>query len=245
MKLNLIYDSKCKINTKWWKIKMKTRNLTQISLRNDLINRRMHGFSFRVSEDKNWSLRCDFLLLSRSNFDFKHSMDAEMHQEHKETNGTWNDGLHKSNLTKIHGRFFPPRRTVFKEAKIRRDRWMKGCIAIYGSHEASIDRNSVIVSHPFDLWWSVKMRWWRGVSFDSPVGFWSNDRDPSMSPQILSDLSRYNSWVQQLRSTHLSENCSTCVMFDQMDLASTASTLVVHRDLDPTCGMLPRRPETK
>ena len=31
---------------------MKTRNLTQISLRNDPINRRMHGFSFRVFEDK-------------------------------------------------------------------------------------------------------------------------------------------------------------------------------------------------
>ena len=52
MKLNLIYDSKCKINTKWWKIKMKTHNLTQISLWNDPINRRMHGFSFRVSKMK-------------------------------------------------------------------------------------------------------------------------------------------------------------------------------------------------
>ena len=31
---------------------MKTRNLTQISLRNDPINRRMHGFSFRVFEDE-------------------------------------------------------------------------------------------------------------------------------------------------------------------------------------------------
>ena len=31
---------------------MKTRNLTQSSLRNDPINRRMHGFSFRIFEDK-------------------------------------------------------------------------------------------------------------------------------------------------------------------------------------------------
>ena len=31
---------------------MKTRNLTQISLQNDPINRRMHGFSFQVSEDE-------------------------------------------------------------------------------------------------------------------------------------------------------------------------------------------------
>ena len=33
-------------------IKMKTRNLTQSSLRNDPINRQMHGFSFRIFEDK-------------------------------------------------------------------------------------------------------------------------------------------------------------------------------------------------
>ena len=31
---------------------MKTRNLTQSSLRNDLVNRQMHGFSFRVFEDE-------------------------------------------------------------------------------------------------------------------------------------------------------------------------------------------------
>ena len=33
-------------------IKMKTDNLTQISLRNDPIHRPMHGFSFRVFEDE-------------------------------------------------------------------------------------------------------------------------------------------------------------------------------------------------
>ena len=31
---------------------MKTRNLTQSSLRNDPINCRMHGFSFRIFEDE-------------------------------------------------------------------------------------------------------------------------------------------------------------------------------------------------
>ena len=118
MKLNLIYDSKCKINTKWWNIKMKTHNLTQISLRNDPINRRMHGFSFQVSEDENWSSRCEFFFLFQSNFDFKHSMDVEIHQEYKESNGTWNGGLNKSNLTKIHGRLSPSWRTEFKEADL-------------------------------------------------------------------------------------------------------------------------------
>ena len=63
LKLNLIYDSKCKIITKWWKIKMNTRNITQINLRNDPINRRMHGFSFRGSEDEVWSSRCEFSFL--------------------------------------------------------------------------------------------------------------------------------------------------------------------------------------
>ena len=52
LKVNLIYDSKCKINTKWWNIKMKTRNLTQSSFRNDPIYCRMHGFLFRIFEDE-------------------------------------------------------------------------------------------------------------------------------------------------------------------------------------------------
>ena len=47
LKLNLIYDSKNKSNAKWWKIKMKTGNLTQSHAQNDPINRRIHGFSFR------------------------------------------------------------------------------------------------------------------------------------------------------------------------------------------------------
>ena len=117
MKLNLIYDSKCKINTKWWKIKMKTRNLTQISLRNDPINRRMHGFSFRVSEDEVWSSRWEFSFLFRLNYKFKDLMGAEMSQEYRETNGAWNGGVNKENLAKFHGHLLPPRRTTFKEVR--------------------------------------------------------------------------------------------------------------------------------
>ena len=55
---------------------MKTRNLTQISLQNDPINSRMHGFSFRVSEDEVSSSRCEFFFLFRSKFDFNDSMGA-------------------------------------------------------------------------------------------------------------------------------------------------------------------------
>ena len=78
MKLNLIYDSKCKINTKWWKIKMKKDNLTQISLLNDPTNRRMQGFSFRISEDEVWSSRLDFFHFFRSKLKLTHSNGAEM-----------------------------------------------------------------------------------------------------------------------------------------------------------------------
>ena len=52
LKLNLIYNSKCKSNAKWQKIKMKTRNLTQSRARNDPINRRIHGYSFRNFKDE-------------------------------------------------------------------------------------------------------------------------------------------------------------------------------------------------
>ena len=81
---------------------MKSRNLNQSSLRNDPINRRMQGFSFRIDEDKNWSSRCDFFLLFRSKFDFKHSIEAEMSQEHYETNGTRIEALHRENLMNNH-----------------------------------------------------------------------------------------------------------------------------------------------
>ena len=52
LKLNLIYDLKCKYNAKLYKIKMKTHNLTQSRGRNDPINRRIHGYSFRDFEDE-------------------------------------------------------------------------------------------------------------------------------------------------------------------------------------------------
>ena len=52
LKLNLIYNWELKSNAKWWKIQMKTRNLTQSRARNDPINRRMHGYSFRNFEDE-------------------------------------------------------------------------------------------------------------------------------------------------------------------------------------------------
>ena len=59
---------------------MKTHNLTQIRAQNDLINCRIHVFSFRDFENKNF-LRYDFFWFLRSIFDFLHSSDSEMSQE--------------------------------------------------------------------------------------------------------------------------------------------------------------------
>ena len=63
------------------------RNLTQSSLRNDPINRRMQGYSFRNFRRRRWSSRCKFSLLFQSNLDLKHSIDAEMSLECSGTNG--------------------------------------------------------------------------------------------------------------------------------------------------------------
>ena len=57
---------------------MKTCNLTQSSLWNEPINRRMHGFSIWVLEDE-IEVQDVISPIFRSNSDFKYSLDAEMH----------------------------------------------------------------------------------------------------------------------------------------------------------------------
>ena len=93
---------------------MKTRNLTQSSLRNDPINRRMHGFSFCIFEDEievQDVISPLSLSLSRSNSDFKCSSNAEMHQECNEIEWHSNWYVGSSNFLKIQGRVLPSRRT--------------------------------------------------------------------------------------------------------------------------------------
>ena len=116
---------------------MKSCNRTQISLRNDPINRRMQGFSFRVDEDKNWSSRCDFFLLSRSKFDFKHSIEAEMSEEHYETNGTRIEALHIENLMKN-------RKHVLR----REERYLKKTKVIFGRPMKRLSRWTVAIVRP-------------------------------------------------------------------------------------------------
>ena len=57
---------------------MKTHNLTQDSDRNDPINRRIQGFSFRDFENDHRCSRGEFSLFDRGNLTFNHSVDAEM-----------------------------------------------------------------------------------------------------------------------------------------------------------------------
>ena len=115
LKLNLIYDSKCKINTKWWNIKIKTHNLTQISLWNDTINRRMHGFSFRIFEDEIEvqdvisPLSWDQIPISSTPWMWKCIKNT------KKLNWHSNWCLDSLNFSKIQGRLFSSWRTVFKE----------------------------------------------------------------------------------------------------------------------------------
>ena len=72
-----------------------------------------------------------------------------MHQEHQETNGTCNGGLNKSNLTKIHGRLFSSRRTVFKEGFLGSAVRFDGLIAINGRDETSFRESASIF---YDCW---------------------------------------------------------------------------------------------
>ena len=63
----------------------KTHNLTQDSNRNDLINFRIQGFSFRDFEDDHRCSRGKFSLFDQQNLASNHSVDAEMSLQ---TNGS-------------------------------------------------------------------------------------------------------------------------------------------------------------
>ena len=62
--------------------------------------------------------------LFRLNYDFIHSMGAEMSCEHNEQDGTRNDGVNTLNLKNDREQVLPPRRTTLKEFEIDRGRWM-------------------------------------------------------------------------------------------------------------------------
>ena len=161
---------------------MKSRNLTQSSLRNDPINRRMQGFSFWIDEDENWSSRWDFFLLFRSKFDFKHSIEAEMSQEHYETKGTRIEAPHRENLMKNRERFLSAWRTSFIKTILILGRPMK-------VHHDQRPRSRVRWSN-------------RHLEF-SIVGFRSYGFDLIGDPLRANNLSRYNCEIGRWILIHL------------------------------------------
>ena len=180
---------------------MKTRHLTQISLRNDPINRRMHGFSFWVSEDEVWSSRCEFFFLFRSEFDFKGSMGAEMHQDYKETNGTWIGVYTRRIWWKSTGAFF--RR---EELNLKRDFWAQPSDLMDSSRSTVAMRCRFYESASlFDDRWitDVGSRWdliaWRrrgfdfdrSLDFDPTIAMWRwIHRFPTISAVITDTINR-------------------------------------------------------
>ena len=63
---------------------MKIHNLTLNRTRNDPINRRIQGFSFRDFENKVRHSRYDSFQFFQPTLDFKHSLDAETSLEDEE-----------------------------------------------------------------------------------------------------------------------------------------------------------------
>ena len=101
------------------------RNLTQSSLRNDPINRRMQGYSFRNFRRRRWSSRCKFSLLFQSNLDLKHSIDAEMSLECSRTNGTRFHGVYMENSEINRERVLRREEPFLNKTKMNLDRPMK------------------------------------------------------------------------------------------------------------------------
>ena len=97
---------------------MKTRNLTQSNLRNDPINRRMHGFSFHVFEDEIEvqdvisPRSLDQILISNIPWTQKRVKNIN------KSNGTRIVCLDSSNFSKIQRRSFHSRRTVYLNRKL-------------------------------------------------------------------------------------------------------------------------------
>ena len=129
---------------------MKTRNITQSSLRNDPINRRMHGFSFRIFDDE---IEVQDVISPLSLNQNPISSAPRMPKCIKNTmksNGTRNWCLNSLNFSKFQGQIFPSRRTSYLKEKIGPNRSMKRHLVIDDRDHASVDQNGAIKSHPFN-----------------------------------------------------------------------------------------------
>ena len=175
---------------------MKSTNLTQINLRIDPIYRWIQGFSFRKFEDEYWCSRLDFSLVFRSKLKLMLYNGTEMSCEQAGRNGTRFNSLNSDNSRKVREPPKPSRRTELKENGTDLDRWM----SCWSRSTAPIARRltnrrlfAMTVRSSIDAHDLISSRKEEGFDRWSSVGFWSNDRDLTVSLLIPTDLSRYNS----------------------------------------------------
>ena len=141
-----------KINVKWWKIKMKSTNLTQINLRIDPINRRIQGFSFRKFEDECWCSRLDFSLVFRLKVKFMHSNEAESSCERTGTNGARNHSLNNENFAKDREPVLRREERFLNKTEIWFPPFDDASIAINGLDYALFDQSVVLIcDHPITI----------------------------------------------------------------------------------------------
>ena len=84
-KINIFYYSKLKYDVIGRKIRRKTLILIQDNTQNDQIDCQIKGFSFCIFEDDRQRSRSNISLFSPRNLTFKHSLDAEIDLEDKES----------------------------------------------------------------------------------------------------------------------------------------------------------------
>ena len=176
---------------------MKTRSLTQISLQNDPINRRMHVFRSEFLktkievQDVISSFSLDQSLISSIQWMRKYIKNTRKQTAHEMmvyTNQIWRKSTGDS----------------FR----REEQFLKKDFKAQSSDLMDSSRSTVAMRRRFTNWrlffmtvGSQTKGWDESSSREeedaelrSSIGFKSNDRDHSESPPIGSNLSRYNSW---------------------------------------------------
>ena len=136
---------------------MKTRNLTQSTLRNDPINRRMHGFSFRIFKDE---IEVQDVI---SPLSFDQIMISSILWMRKCIKNTRNQMAHESGVGTFE--FLENSRassSVAKNTYLKKIFWVRPSIkrhlAIDDHDHAVFDRNGAIISHQSDQRSKIRMR---------------------------------------------------------------------------------------
>ena len=156
--IKLNYDPKLQIDDTWQKIRGKTRNLTRDNDRNDLINRRIQGFSFRDFENECRCARVEFSLIDRRNLSFNHFVEAEMCLEEirRERFKDWR--VYIDQFSEIIQECITNSKNILIYRRFGRNRPMGCFISDQRLWLIAIMRIVTIISQPLDLWSSVQMK---------------------------------------------------------------------------------------